>query len=181
MGLNYVVAEKDPLPCSDSCFASCPTWTSRFLIEASVFFWFTMDICIKCVKVSSIFDIIFGWACCCCGPVFEKTPIRVVRRTYKRSVGGTRILWSPAIRLIWTWATSIALVASLKVSLRFSLVLQIMGLLFLLSITRCWTVAILMVTTTEITTQNFLNLVSLMCFMWSTLVILLRNLAYLFS
>ena len=49
-GLTCVFAEKDPLPCSDNCFASCPTWTSRFLIEALVFFWFEMDTCINWVS-----------------------------------------------------------------------------------------------------------------------------------
>jgi len=45
--LICVFAEKDPLPCSESCVASCLTWTSRFLMEASMFFWFMMDFCIN--------------------------------------------------------------------------------------------------------------------------------------
>ena len=42
-----------------SCLASCPTWTSKFLIGNSVLLWLDMHTCLNLVNVSSSLVVVF--------------------------------------------------------------------------------------------------------------------------
>ena len=42
-----------------SCLASCPTWTSKFLIANFVLLWLDMHTCINLVNVSSSLVVVF--------------------------------------------------------------------------------------------------------------------------
>ena len=173
----------DPLPCSNSCFVSFSTWTSKFLIEASVFFYFEMDTCINYVRVSSIFDILSNWACDFCGLLFEEHAWELLEGP------GKEVLVDRNIHYYYF------LVSNHKADLNLSHLYSLGS--FLGSSVEVWLDSTdndhlllvdnhqvlnsghLMVTTIEVISQKLLNLLSLVWFLWSTLVILLRKLTYL--
>lgn len=60
LGIVWVLAVNVPHWWSVNWFAIFPMYVSNILIDAFVFFWFAMDICINWFKVSSNFEVLSG-------------------------------------------------------------------------------------------------------------------------